>query len=117
MCFLYMWPGCQINESEILCSYVYSLDILHVNVVHSKRQRKETRCPLRRKRPMWLPGDAFTALKCQLLVLSSLGAELRSLHVWCKSYTTGPHRQYAKTSPVTLLLATNASDGRSNRAD
>lgn len=89
----------------------------HLNVVHSKWQRKETRCPLRRKRPMWLPGDVFTALKCQPLLLSSPGAELRSLHVWCKSYTTGPHRQYAKTSPITLLLATNTSDGRSNRAD
>lgn len=47
-----MWPGYQINESMLLCSYIYSHDILHVNVVHSKRQRKETRRPLRRKRPI-----------------------------------------------------------------
>lgn len=88
-----------------------------VNVVHSKRQHKETRCPLGRKRPMWPPGDVFTALKCQPLLLSSPGAKLRSLHMWCKSYTTGPHHQYAETSPITLLLAINTSDIRLNRAD
>lgn len=42
---------------------------------------------------MWLPGDAFTALKCQPLLLSSPRAELRSLHVWCKSYTASMPKQ------------------------
>lgn len=48
----------------------------------------------------WPPGDAFPALKCQPLLLSSPGAQLRSLRMWCRSYTTGPHHQYAEQAQL-----------------
>lgn len=72
----------------------------HLNVVHSKWQRKETRCPLRRKRPMWLPGDVFTALKCQPLLLSSPGAELRPCMCGVRATPPGHTASMPKQAPL-----------------
>lgn len=63
--FLIYVAGLSDQGVKVLCSHIYSQDILHVNVVNIKWQHKETGCPSRRKWPRWLPGDIFTALKCQ----------------------------------------------------